>query len=118
MFWRQAGSKTPATKNDSKTTSLKITGLKSGVSYECVVKAGNSRGTSTLTEPVKFTTDEKYITSAASMGKGNRILSSKSSHVLYVIKITKNKIIIIQYDLKVLKLGSCKGKWFLVKKFL
>uniref|UniRef100_T1HB70 Uncharacterized protein n=1 Tax=Rhodnius prolixus TaxID=13249 RepID=T1HB70_RHOPR len=69
VFWRQAGSKTPATKNDSKTTSLKITGLKSGVSYECVVKAGNSRGTSTLTEPVKFTTDEKYITSAASMGE-------------------------------------------------
>lgn len=31
-----------------------------------MVKAGNSKGTSTLTEPLKFTMSDKYITSAAS----------------------------------------------------
>ncbi|XP_066906093.1 Ig-like and fibronectin type-III domain-containing protein 1 [Halyomorpha halys] len=69
VFWRPANSKSPAYKNDSKTTSLKISSLKSGVIYECVVKAGNIRGTSTLTEPLRFSTDEKYITSAASVGE-------------------------------------------------
>ncbi|KAL1122201.1 hypothetical protein AAG570_003606, partial [Ranatra chinensis] len=69
VSWRPAGTRYPAMKNDSRTTSLKITGLKDGVTYECVVKAGNARGTSTLTQPVQFTTDEKYITSAASMGE-------------------------------------------------
>lgn len=31
-----------------------------------MVKAGNSKGTSTLTEPLKFTVGDKYVTSAAS----------------------------------------------------
>lgn len=31
-----------------------------GMAYECVVKAGNTRGTSVLTEPVKFVMDDKY----------------------------------------------------------
>lgn len=44
-------------------------GLKDGSTYECVIKAGNHLGTSTLTEPVRFTTGDKYITSAASLGK-------------------------------------------------
>jgi hypothetical protein len=33
------------------------------------MKAGNHLGTSTLTDPVRFTTGDKYITSAASLGK-------------------------------------------------
>jgi hypothetical protein len=33
------------------------------------MKAGNHLGTSTLTEAVRFTTGDKYITSAASLGK-------------------------------------------------
>lgn len=67
VFWRQVGSRS-ATKNDTKATTLRITGLKDGSTYECVIKAGNHLGTSTLTEPVRFTTGDKYITSAASLG--------------------------------------------------
>jgi hypothetical protein len=67
VFWRQVGSRT-AIKNDTKATSLRITGLKDGSTYECVIKAGNHLGTSTLTEAVRFTTGDKYITSAASLG--------------------------------------------------
>lgn len=75
VFWRQTGTTNSVTlKNDSKLTSLKITGLKSGATYECSVKAGNTRGTSTVSEPVQFTTDEKYITSAASIGRICRTL--------------------------------------------
>ncbi|KAK6628150.1 hypothetical protein RUM43_001962 [Polyplax serrata] len=66
VFWRQVGSRVPL-KNDTKETRLKITGLKEGVTYECVVKAGNHIGTSTLTEPIKFTTGDKYVTSSSSI---------------------------------------------------
>nr|CAD7399847.1 unnamed protein product [Timema cristinae] len=61
VFWRQVGSRNAA-KNDTKVTRLRIMGLKEGATYECVIKAGNHFGTSTLTDPVKFTTGEKYIT--------------------------------------------------------
>ncbi|KAJ3623708.1 hypothetical protein MTP99_017378 [Tenebrio molitor] len=67
VFWRLIDSQGKSgQKGDTSETHLKITDLKDGASYECVVKAGNSKGTSTLTEPVKFTVGEKYITSAAS----------------------------------------------------
>jgi len=68
VFWKQVGSRTPY-KNDTKATSLRITGLKEGSTYECFIKAGNHLGTSILTEAVYFTTNDKYITSAASLGK-------------------------------------------------
>jgi len=68
VFWRQVGSRSPS-KNDTKGTELKISGLKEGETYECVVKAGNQRGTSVLTDPVRFTMGDKYITSASSIGK-------------------------------------------------
>jgi hypothetical protein len=74
VFWRQVGSRS-ASKNDTKATSLRITGLKDGSTYECVIKAGNHLGTSTLTEPVRFTTGDKYITSAASLGKTTEFIS-------------------------------------------
>jgi len=48
---------------------MRISGLKDDLTYELVLKAGNSRGMSTLTEPLRFTTSEKDVTSAASMGK-------------------------------------------------
>lgn len=73
VFWRPANSRNAPNKNDTKTNSLKISELKSGVVYECVVNAANTRGASALTEPTKFSTDEKYITSAASIGKGTFI---------------------------------------------
>lgn len=69
VFWRPINSRNPATKNDTKTNSIKISELKSGVVYECVLKAGNTRGASALTDAIKFSTDEKYITSAASIGE-------------------------------------------------
>ena len=55
-------------KQDTKDTNLLITGLKEGATYELVIKASNDVGSSMLTEPVKFSTQEKYITSAASLG--------------------------------------------------
>lgn len=67
VFWRQVGSRSPS-KNDTKNTQLRITGLKEGEKYECVVKAGNHRGTSTLTDPIRFTLGDKYITSSSSIG--------------------------------------------------
>lgn len=68
VFWRQLGSRSPS-KNDTKNTHLRISGLKEGEKYECVVKAGNHRGTSTLTETVRFSLGDKDITSASSIGE-------------------------------------------------
>ncbi|CAH1112848.1 unnamed protein product [Psylliodes chrysocephalus] len=53
-------------KEDTPTTHIKFENLKAGSTYSVMVKAGNSKGTSTLTEPLKFTMSDKYITSAAS----------------------------------------------------
>lgn len=66
VFWRQEGARV-ALKNDTMDNKLIISELKDGTTYECVIKAGNHLGTSTLTEPVKFTMGDKFITSAASM---------------------------------------------------
>lgn len=38
-----------------------------------MVKAGNSKGTSTLTEPLKFTVGDKYVTSAASQDSDGHV---------------------------------------------
>lgn len=67
VFWRMvdSGNKT-SWKNDTSELFVRIGLLKDGATYECVVKAGNHRGTSTLTEPVRFTVGDKFITSAAS----------------------------------------------------
>ncbi|XP_050504317.1 Ig-like and fibronectin type-III domain-containing protein 2 isoform X1 [Diabrotica virgifera virgifera] len=51
---------------DTATTHIKFQNLRAGATYALVIKAGNSKGTSTLTEPLKFTMSDKYITSAAS----------------------------------------------------
>lgn len=84
VFWRQVGSRT-AIKNDTKATSLRITGLKDGSTYECVIKAGNHLGTSTLTEAVRFTTGDKYITSAASLGNDSSSVGVAVGVVLALI---------------------------------
>lgn len=83
VFWRQVGAK-EAAKTDVKQTSLRITGLKSGSPYECVLKAGNHLGTSTMTEPIKFLTGDwklvgdywrnrEYITTSSNIGKLTRL---------------------------------------------
>ncbi|XP_063243751.1 Ig-like and fibronectin type-III domain-containing protein 1 isoform X2 [Bacillus rossius redtenbacheri] len=87
VFWRQhmGGARVPL-KNDTEATSLVIKGLKEGVTYECVVKAGNHYGTSTLTEPTRFITGS-YITSAASLGNG-------SSHVGVAVGVVLALVIV------------------------
>lgn len=77
MFWRPRGSK-QADKNDTKTTSLVIAGLKENALYELVVKAGNRDGTSTLTEPISFTLSDKYIISASTRS-GMKALAFKGN---------------------------------------
>lgn len=62
------GNKSPDS-NDTKETWLKISDLKDDLTYELVLKAGNSKGMSTLTEPIRFTMSEKDVTSSASLGK-------------------------------------------------
>ncbi|XP_074034870.1 Ig-like and fibronectin type-III domain-containing protein 2 isoform X1 [Leptinotarsa decemlineata] len=58
-------------KEDTSDTRIKIQDLTAGATYQVVVKAGNSKGTSTLTDPLKFTMGDKYITSAASQDDQN-----------------------------------------------
>ena len=67
VFWRPQGSK-QAFKNDTRSSSLFIVGLKEGIPYELVIKAGNHYGTSTFTDPVVFTLNDKYIISASTKG--------------------------------------------------
>ncbi|XP_050297664.1 Ig-like and fibronectin type-III domain-containing protein 1 [Anthonomus grandis grandis] len=72
VFWRPVDSPNRSSqKGDTSETKLKISNLKDGTTYEAVVKAGNSKGTSTLADPIKFTMGEKslYITPAASQSQ-------------------------------------------------
>lgn len=63
VFWRPVGQKL-SDRVDSTETSVLISNLKPGVHYETVVKAGNSKGTSVLTEPISFVTEDNLISSA------------------------------------------------------
>lgn len=70
VFWRPVNSVNKVgEKGDTSQTFLEITDLKDGVMYEAYIKAGNHKGTSILTEPIKFTMGEKFVTSAASRGE-------------------------------------------------
>lgn len=71
VFWRRvdAPERVPTEKSDTAETQIKISNLKEDATYECVVKAGNHRGTSMLTDPVRFSTGEKSVMSAASKGE-------------------------------------------------
>ena len=60
VFWRPLGAK-GANKTDTTDTKLMLDNLNSGTTYELVVKAGNSNGTSVLTSPLKFITADEYI---------------------------------------------------------
>ncbi|XP_019771440.1 Ig-like and fibronectin type-III domain-containing protein 2 isoform X3 [Dendroctonus ponderosae] len=77
VFWRPVDSPNKSSqKNDTADTKLQIHDLKDGTAYEAVVKAGNSKGTSTLAEPIKFVMGEKslIITPAASQSQeGNNV---------------------------------------------
>lgn len=60
VFWRPVGAKV-TNKSDTVQRKLVLTSLEAGTTYELVVKAGNSNGTSQLTAPLKFITADKYI---------------------------------------------------------
>ena len=60
VFWRPVGSK-GANKSDTVQRKLVLHELQSGTTYEVVVKAGNSNGTSQLTQPLKFITADQFI---------------------------------------------------------
>ena len=67
VFWRPVGAK-GANKSDTINRKLVLTGLESGTSYEVVVKAGNSNGTSQLTQPLKFITADQFIIASPAQG--------------------------------------------------
>ncbi|KAJ1522116.1 hypothetical protein ONE63_002427 [Megalurothrips usitatus] len=87
VFYRQIGSK--PLKNDTTGTSVVLAGLKENAEYECVVKAGNHAGTSTLTDPVVFSTAaDKYITASNSIG-------DDSSHVGVAVGVVLALLIVL-----------------------
>ncbi|XP_013190125.1 Ig-like and fibronectin type-III domain-containing protein 1 isoform X2 [Amyelois transitella] len=64
VFWRALGAKVPE-KLDTSETSVVLTGLQNDVRYECVVKAANDLGTSSLSDPITFTTAGQETGAAA-----------------------------------------------------
>ena len=49
-------------------TQVVVAVVESGTSYEVVVKAGNSNGTSQLTQPLKFITADQFIIASPAQG--------------------------------------------------
>ncbi|KAJ0174849.1 hypothetical protein K1T71_009957 [Dendrolimus kikuchii] len=64
VFWRAYGAKVPE-KLDTSETSVVLTGLHDDVRYECVVKAANDVGTSSLSPSILFTTSGQETGAAA-----------------------------------------------------
>ena len=67
-----------AKKIDTSETTINLEELIPGVTYELVVKAGNSNGTSQLTPPLKFITADKYIIEAKGKDSDRTILIGKA----------------------------------------
>jgi len=74
VFWRPVGAK-GSNKSDIVENKIVLHELESETSYEIVVKAGNAKGTSQLTEPVYFKTTEALSATQAPQksGAGNAI---------------------------------------------
>ncbi|XP_050664730.1 Ig-like and fibronectin type-III domain-containing protein 2 isoform X2 [Leptidea sinapis] len=70
VFWRAYGAKVPE-KLDTSETSVVLTGLQDDVRYECVVKAANDVGTSSLSQPILFTTAGQETGAAAAPVSGS-----------------------------------------------
>ncbi|XP_039756067.1 Ig-like and fibronectin type-III domain-containing protein 1 isoform X2 [Pararge aegeria] len=70
VFWRAYGAKVPE-KLDTSETSVVLTGLQDDVRYECVVKAANDVGTSSLSQPIMFTTAGQETGAAAAPVEGS-----------------------------------------------
>ena len=58
ILWRAVNSTRPLYVSTSK-TKITIENLKIGIAYELVIKAGNAKGTSQLTQPLKFITADE-----------------------------------------------------------
>lgn len=95
VFWRPLGEK-GTNKTDTVARRIVLEDLQPGTTYELVVKAGNSNGTSQLTPPLKFVTADKYIiaTSPVQSNAGGAVgivlavllVLSMVAAVLYVMK--------------------------------
>lgn len=75
VFWRAYGAKVPE-KLDTSETSVVLTGLQDNIRYECVVKAANDIGTSSLSDPIMFTTAGQEDGAAAAPVGGNSTASA------------------------------------------
>ncbi|KAG6463259.1 hypothetical protein O3G_MSEX013776 [Manduca sexta] len=75
VFWRAYGAKVPE-KLDTSETSVVLTGLRDDVKYECVVKAANDLGTSSLSMPIMFTTSGQETGAASAPVSGGSTASA------------------------------------------
>ncbi|CAK1550359.1 unnamed protein product [Leptosia nina] len=75
VFWRAYGAKVPE-KLDTSETSVVLTGLQDDVKYECVVKAANDIGTSSLSQSIMFTTAGQETGAAAAPVSGSGTASA------------------------------------------
>ncbi|XP_043210323.1 Ig-like and fibronectin type-III domain-containing protein 1, partial [Amphibalanus amphitrite] len=62
VYWRAPDDKI-SSRNDTRSTSLRISGLRAGVEYECAVKSGNHYGSSQLTTPIMFVPGRIFVSS-------------------------------------------------------
>ncbi len=98
VFWRPLGAK-GANKTDTTDTKLLLDNLNSENTYELVVKAGNSNGTSVLTPPVKFITADGYIIATTAQQSS----SSEAAGVVVaviVVLVVIGVIILVLYVMK------------------
>ena len=96
VYWRPQGAK-DTVNNDTTDTKLELKNLVGGTTYELVVKAGNSKGTSHLTAPLRFITgDEVIIETSARTGNG-------ASEVVGIILVVAVLLALFAFALYVMK---------------
>merc|ERR1719336_3461986 len=95
VFWRPVGSRT-ANKTDSVARKVVLGSLQPGRSYEVVVKAGNSQGTSQLTTPIRFYTADQFI--IASPKQGPDVAGAVG--VVFAVLIVIALVVVVVYFLK------------------
>ena len=96
VFWRPVGAR-ETFKNDTVDTKLKLSNLVGGTTYELVVKAGNSNGTSHLTAPLRFITgDEVIIETSARRGSG----ASEVVGIVVAVVVVCVLLLLVLYVLK------------------
>ncbi|XP_045478484.1 Ig-like and fibronectin type-III domain-containing protein 2 [Harmonia axyridis] len=89
VIWRLLDGKQerPVYKNDTPETSLVLTNLKEGGTYEYVIKAGNNKGTSVLTKSVRFITGDKDVTASANHSSGGNHMGVAVAVILAIIGV-------------------------------